>query len=67
MTQIPKPTLPEAIDALRDRDEYKVILQFIKDERERYFSDLSMCEGERDVMKVVGSIATLDALHQILS
>ena len=66
MTPIAKPTLPEAIDSLRDRDEYKVIVQFLRDERDRYFGDLAMCENERDVMKIVGSIATLDALHQIL-
>lgn len=67
MTEIRQPTLAEAVDALQDRDEYKVILQFLKEERDRYFADLALCENEKDVMKVVGTIACLDSLHQMLS
>ena len=67
MTPLPKPTINQAIAALRDRDEYKVIVQYLRDERERFFGDLRQCSGESDVMKCVGSISTLDELLQILS
>jgi len=67
MTPLPKPTVQQAIEALSDRDEFKAIVQFVRDERERFFSDLRQCENERDVMKCVGSVATLDELLQILS
>lgn len=67
MTPIPKPTIQEACDALRDRDEYKVILQFLRDERERFFGDVRHCADSNDVMKIAGSVAALDELLQILS
>lgn len=67
MTQIPKPTVSEAVFNLRDRDEFKAIIQFIRDERERFFNDLRQAQNERDVMKIVGSVSTLDELLQILS
>ena len=67
MTPISKPTIQEACDALRDRDEYKAILQFLRDERERLFGDLRQCADTNDVMKVAGSIAALDELLQVLS
>jgi len=64
---IPKPQLDVAIDALRDRDEYKVIVQFIRDERDRLFSDLGPSTDPYEVMKVAGGIARLDELLQVLS
>jgi hypothetical protein len=66
MTPLPKPSVQESIEALRDRDEYKVIVQFLRDERERFFGDLRQCANESDVMKCVGSVATLDELLQLL-
>jgi len=66
MTPLPKPSVQESIEALRDRDEYKVIVQFLRDERERFFGDLRQCANEADVMKCVGSVATLDELLQLL-
>ena len=67
MTPLPTPTVNEAVQILRDRDEFKAVIKFIKDERERFFSDLRQAENERDVMKIVGSVSTLDELLQILS
>jgi histidinol-phosphate/aromatic aminotransferase/cobyric acid decarboxylase-like protein len=66
MTPIPKPTLQQAVDALSDRDEYKVVLHFLRDERERLFGDLRQCSDSNDVMKVAGSIATIDELLSVL-
>jgi histidinol-phosphate/aromatic aminotransferase/cobyric acid decarboxylase-like protein len=67
MTPIPKPTIQQAVEVLSDRDEYKVVLQFLRDERERLFGDLRQCADSNDVMKVAGSIAALDELLQVLS
>lgn len=67
MTPLPKPTVQQAIEALSDRDEFKAIVQFIRDERERFFGDLRQCMDNQEVMKVVGSISTLDELLTLLS
>lgn len=66
MTSIPKPTIQQAVDALFDRDEFKVILQFLYDERERFFGDLRQCVEANEVMKIVGSVSTLDELLILL-
>ena len=63
---IPRPTLEQSVQALADRDEYKVIVQFIKDERDRFFGDLRQAEGANDVMKIAGSIASMDELLGLL-
>jgi hypothetical protein len=51
---------------LSDRDEYKVILQYIRDERERFFGDMRQAATSDDVMKIAGSIATADELLGML-
>jgi hypothetical protein len=66
MTRLPKPTIQQAIDALSDRDEFKAIIQFIMDERERFFADLRQCAKTNEVMKIVGSVSTLDELLALL-
>jgi hypothetical protein len=66
MTPIPKPTIQQAVAALSDRDEFKVIIQFLYDERERCFGDLRQCADTNDVMKIVGSVSTLDELLVLL-
>lgn len=63
---IPKPTIQQAVEALRDRDEYRTIVQFIADERERLFGDLGPAETPNEVMKIAGGVARLDELLQIL-
>jgi hypothetical protein len=67
MTPIPKPDIQIAVEALRDREEYAAILQFIHDEREKFFGDLRLCESSNDVMKVAGSVAALDELLSVLN
>jgi hypothetical protein len=66
MTPIPKPTIQQAVAALSDRDEFKVIIQFLYEERERRFGDLCQCAETNDVMKIVGCISTLDDLLVLL-
>lgn len=67
MTPLPKPTIQQAVEALSDRDEFKAIVQFVRDERERFFADLRQCVDTNEVMKVAGSIATLDELITLIS
>lgn len=67
MTQLPKPTIQQAVEALCDRDEFKAIVQFVRDERERFFADLRQCTETNEVMKIAGSVATLDELLSLLS
>ena len=67
MTPLPKPTLQQSIEVLTDRDEFKALVQFVRDERERFFSDLRQCTDNQEVMKVVGSISTLDELLTLLT
>lgn len=66
MTPLPKPTVQQAIEVLTDRDEFKAIIQFVQDERERFFADLRQCVDTNEVMKIVGSVATLDELLSLL-
>jgi histidinol-phosphate/aromatic aminotransferase/cobyric acid decarboxylase-like protein len=66
MTPLPKPTIQQAVNALSDRDEFKAIIQFIQDERERFFGDLRQCVDTNEVMKIVGSVAILDELLSLL-
>lgn len=63
---IPKPTIHQAVEALRDRDEYRTIVQFVYDERDRLFGDLGPAETPNEVMKIAGGVARLDELLQIL-
>jgi len=67
MTQLPKPTIQQAVESLSDRDEFKAIVQFIRDERERFFADLRQCVETNEVMKIVGSVSTLDELLSLLT
>jgi hypothetical protein len=67
MTPIPKPSISQAVDGISDRDEFKVIVTFIREEREKFFGDLRSAESSNDVMKIAGSIAALDELLSVLS
>jgi len=67
MTPLPKPTIQQAVESLSDRDEFKAIVQFIRDERERFFADLRQCSETNDVMKIVGGVSTLDELLSLLT
>ena len=66
MTPLLKPTIQQAVAALSERDEFKVIIQFLYDERERFFGDLRQCVDTNEVMKIVGSVSTLDELLILL-
>jgi len=66
MTQIPKPALDEAIAKLHGFDEYKTVIQFLRDERERFFGDLRQCAEPYEVMRITGSISTIDEVIQLL-
>lgn len=63
---LPTPTIQAAIAELKHRDEYRAIVQFIRDERERIFGDMGPAETPNEVMKLAGGIARLDELLQVL-
>lgn len=64
---IPVPTLDDAISILRNNEEFKVLVSFISDEREAFIGQLRQSETPNDVMKLSGSIATLDELLSLIN
>jgi hypothetical protein len=66
-TPIPKPTISQAIADLRDRDSYKVLVEFIRQEREAAFALLGPAVDPHEVMKIAGGIARLDEMIALMS
>jgi hypothetical protein len=64
---IEKMTMVQALQELRLREEFKVVLEFINTEKAQFVKDLRQAENPNDVMKLAGSIATLDELLEVLS
>lgn len=63
---IPIPTLQEAVAILINNEEFKVFLSFLSDEREAFISTLRQAENTSEVMKLAGSISTLDEILQFV-
>jgi hypothetical protein len=63
---LPKPNLEQAVKSLSEREEMKIITEFLIEERSRFFADLRQAENTNDVMKIAGSIATLDEIISLL-
>jgi len=61
------PDLSVAVAKLHGFDEYHVVLDFLRQERERFVGDLRQAENPHDVMKIAGSLATLQELLETLS
>lgn len=64
---LPKQNLQAALAELNSREDFGVVLEFIREEREQFIRDQRQAEGPNDVMKICGSIATLDELLIALS
>lgn len=64
---IPIPTLNEAISILNNNEEFKVFVKFLKSEREVFISTLRQAENSNEVMKLSGSISTLDEIIQFVN
>ncbi len=64
---IPVPTLKDAIAILVNNEEFKVFMTFIQDEREAFISTLRQAENPNEVMKLAGSISTLDEIIQFVN
>ena len=64
---IPVPTLQEAVAILINNEEFKVFLSFLADEREAFISTLRQAENTSEVMKLAGSISTLDEILQFVN
>lgn len=61
------PDLAQSVEKLRGFDEYRVVLEFIRTERERFIGDLRQAETPSDVMKITGSVVTLHEMLETLS
>lgn len=66
-TELPMPDLARSVEKLQGLDEYHVVIEFIRQERERFVGDLRQAESPHDVMKIAGSLATLQELLDTLS
>jgi hypothetical protein len=63
---IPVPTLQEAVAILTNNEEFKVFVTFLEGEREVFISSLRQAENPNEVMKLAGSISTLDEILQFV-
>jgi len=61
------PDLEQAVEKLKGLDEYRVVLEFIRQGREGFISELRQAETPHDSMKLAGSIAALQELLETLS
>jgi len=60
MTTIPRPDLEQAIASLSERDEWRVITRFIRDERDRAFADFASLDTPEKVMANAGRVGAFD-------
>jgi hypothetical protein len=63
---IPVPTLQDAVAILVNNEEFQVFLSFLEDERQTFISSLRQAENPNEVMKLAGSISTLDEILQFV-
>jgi len=63
---IPVPTLQDAVAILINNEEFKVFVTFLESEREVFISSLRQAENPNEVMKLAGSISTLDEILQFV-
>jgi hypothetical protein len=63
---IPVPTLQDAVAILANNEEFQVFLSFLEDERQTFISSLRQAENPNEVMKLAGSISTLDEILQFV-
>ena len=63
---IPVPTLQEAVAILINNEEFRVFVTFLESEREVFISSLRQAENPNEVMKLAGSISTLDEILQFV-
>jgi hypothetical protein len=61
-----KPTLADALAILKNNDEFSVFIEFLVDEREAFIGQMRQAEGPNDIMKLAGSISTLDEILQLV-
>jgi hypothetical protein len=61
-----KPTLPDALAILKNNDEFNVFIEFLVDEREAFIGQMRQAESPNDIMKLAGSISTLDEILQLV-
>lgn len=67
MSELPKPSLEQAVKALANNDNFLVILESIEDERDYQLVQLDECETPEKVMKTSGKISALDQVIRNIS
>jgi len=65
-TPIPKPTIEQAIQDLRERDSYKVLIGFLRAEREAMFAQFGPISDPNEIIKLAGGIARLDEVIALM-
>jgi hypothetical protein len=66
MTAIPKPTIEQAIQDLRERDSYKVLIGFLRAEREAMFSQFGPISDPTEIIKLAARIGNLDEVISLM-
>jgi len=59
MNTLPRPTLEQSLNDLRNRDTFKVVLDAFYNEREALFSELESASKD-EIIKIAGKIAQAD-------
>jgi len=67
MSEFPRPTLDAALADLSRSDSFKVVLDFIREEREKYIGAITDAPTPDIVMKHAGGVGAMDYLIQSLS
>lgn len=64
--EVPKPTLEQSLERLRNLDEFRVVCDYIKDEREAAISRLFDAPTGEEAMKLAGIVSGYSNLHLLL-
>lgn len=65
-TPIPKPTIEQAIQDLRERDSYKVLIGFLRAEREGMFAQFGPISDPTEIIKLAARIGNLDEVISLM-
>ena len=58
--EIPKPTLEQALDKLRNLPDFQVVIAFVSDEREEMIARFATVINDGEAMKTAGAVAAYD-------
>lgn len=64
--EAPKPTLEESLGRLRNLDEFRVVVAFLKAEREAAISAMLDVQNDGEAMKAAGIVGNLQNVINLL-